>query len=272
MKNKNYLVIIAIIMIVMLACNTIAQPSAPAATPAPSPTFSPVPLRPPTITPTSLPPLDFYFTNAFDPHGGTIYKVENGQISEYFRRPGGSMLYCFAFGPDGTLYLVNINSFHLLKVRDGKEIQVFTHNDYIRDVAFDSNGTLYFSEDHGSDKDGKIFTLDGTTAKLFYTVKLSEVDGFWGGTFNFDQDDTLWLSSGNTVPSHLYKVKNDVPSKVFTFEYEDMYGFYFTPGGHLVVANWASNVYRLLAPDFKTRETISIPGVGHLADVAPLTP
>jgi len=271
MKNKNYLVIVPIIMIVMLACNTIALPFASTATPAPSATFSPVPLLPSTITPTSPPPLDFYFTNAFNPRGGTVYKLENGQISEYFRRSRGSLLYCFAFGPDGTLYLVNIDSFHLLKVRDGQEIQVFTHNNYIRDLAFDSNGTLYFSEDHGDAEDGKIYTLDGTTAKLFYTVKLSEVDGFWGGTFNLDQDDTLWLSSGNTVPSHLYKVENGVPTRVFTFEYEAMYGFYFAPGGHLVVANWASNVYRLLAPDFKTRETISIPGAEHLADIAPLT-
>ncbi len=253
---------------ITLACGGSDLSPTPTQTPEPSATSSPVP----TLTPTPLPPLAFYFTDAFEPRSAKIYKMENGRVSVYFERARGGQIYSFNFGPDGTLYLVDANSFRLAMIVDGKETRFFTHTTYIRHIEFDSHGTMYFSEATGAGGDGKIYVLDGTTAHLFYTVKLTDVDGYWFGSFAFDKNDNLWLSSGNIIPSHLYKVQDGVPDTVLTFREEPMVGFFFLPGGHLVVANWITNVHRYTGPDFRSRETFTVPDAVHVADVAPLSP
>ena len=227
---------------------------------------------PPTLTPTPLPPLGFYFVDAFEPHYAKIYKMENGQVSVFFNRARGGQIYSFAFGPDGTLYLVDANSFRLAKIVNGRETRFFTHTTYIRFVAFDSKGNLYFSEDSGAGGDAKIYRLDGTKATLFYTIKLSDVDGFCCGGFAFDKDDNLWISNGNVVPASLYKVVDGTPQKVLTLDSESLYGFYFDSYGNLVIANWQTNVYRYAAPDFTSRETFTVPDAMHVSGVAPIKP
>lgn len=235
-----------------------------------SPPVAPPTTSAATLTPVALPPPGFYFTDAFEPNSARIYKLENGQVSVFFERSRGGQIYSFNFAPDGTLYLVDANSFRLARIVEGQEDRFFTHSTYIRHIEFDPEGKLYFSEATGAGADGTIYTLTDTTPQPFYTVRLSEVDGFWAGAFAFDGDGALWLTSGNIVPSYLYKVEDGAPRRVLTLNEESMDGFFFAPGGHLVVANWMTNVYRYVAPDFTARETFTVPGAVHIADVVPL--
>ena len=95
----------------------------------------------------------------------------------------------------------------------GAEDAIYTHTTYIRDVAFvrDEPGRwhLRFSEACGAYGDGKIYRIeDDGTVSLFFEVPLEEVGGFWAGDFAFNPFNSLvlYLSSGNKVPAHIYRV------------------------------------------------------------------
>ena len=81
---------------------------------------------------------------------------------------------------------------------------------------------VYFSQACGSCGDGYIYYIDdiGET-QLYYTVRLDEMPnpgcglgGYWSGNFFFDEDDNLYLSSGNHVPSSLFRVAGAGPDTV----------------------------------------------------------
>ena len=125
---------------------------------------------------------------------GSIYRLENGQVSIYYTRPKSQISY-LAMSPDGTVYFSNANDNNLYKLDGNSEVLVYTHDTYLRSVEFDTQGRLYFSEATGGGNDGLIYKLENSQKQLFYQVKLSEVDGFWAGTFAFDNSNNLWLSS-----------------------------------------------------------------------------
>ena len=211
-----------------------------------------------------VPPL--YLTDARDSKG-KIYLFNNGDLSVKYARPKGN-IYSMAVSPRGELYFSNHNDRNLLVLtKDHQEKLVYTHSTYLRDVAFDRKGNLYFSESSGAGGDGKIFCLAGNRADLAFTVRLKEVDGFWAGDFAFDKDGHLWLSSGNRVPANLYMVKNNVPRQVFASA-GSIAGFCFLQDGSLVFTDWRKTFYRLTVPGFVISEIGTLAQFQWLSDVA----
>jgi hypothetical protein len=94
----------------------------------------------------------------------------------------------------------------------------------------------------GQSGDGKIYRVDGSAAVPVFSVRLSEVDGFWAGDFAYDSQGTLWLSSGNTRPANLYKITNGKPNRVFSSA-DSIAGIAFAADGSLVYTDWGHSIY-----------------------------
>lgn len=211
----------------------------------------------------------FYLTDAGD-STGKIYRVRDGRIRRIYARARGR-LYSVAVAPDGTVYFSNHNDNHIyrLLLPSGEEARVYTHDTYTRDVEFDSEGRLYFSESTGAGGDGTVYRLDleSRVARPVFSVKLAQVDGYWAGNFAFAPDGSLWLSSGNRVPASLYKVEAMHPRRMFTSS-GSIRGFAFTGGGHLLYADWRQRVHRIELPGFVVSEVLEAPDLKWASDVA----
>jgi len=208
-----------------------------------------------------------YFTDAGDPIG-RIYRFQNGTIDEYYKRSKGQ-IYNIAISPKGAIYFSNSNDNDLYRLRGKEEIKVYTHTTYLRDVEFDPLGRLYFSESTGAGGDGVIYRLEDGRAYSYFQVRLKEVDGFWAGGFAFDNDGFLWLSSGNRVPAHLYKVVEFKPRRMFTSS-GSISGFCFIEDGSLIYTDWRHTLYRLTPSDFLATKVKSFGLIRWLSDVAPI--
>ena len=207
-----------------------------------------------------------YFADA-DEDPGSVYRVENGTESTYYTRTC-ERLYNFAFSSEGTLYYSNANDYNLYKLEGGLETLVYTHTTYLRDVAFDNEGSIYFSECYGGGGNGYIYRLEDGVASLYYTVLLSDV-GFWAGDFTFDQYGNLYLSNGNVGGASIYKVVGAVPQIVYSAPNdEDIKGISFSSAENVFYASWlGGNIYQV---DLSTgvRELFySNPGYFRLSDV-----
>jgi hypothetical protein len=195
-----------------------------------------------------------YFSDSTE-SPGSVYEYRQGTRSKtaIFTR-ASDRLYSFAFAPwdPDRLYFVNANDKKIFAVSLGRRLLtedvIFTHTTYVRDIAFDTHNNLYFSESSGAGADGKIWRIEPNgTATLFFNVKLSNVDGFWAGTFTFSPDNVLFLSSGNRIPSSVYRV--DMVAKTVTrlglldSPSEAIVGITFGPSGRLYYANNKTRIY-----------------------------
>jgi hypothetical protein len=190
---------------------------------------------------------------------GSVYYANTASAPDniIYTRPSGR-LYSFTFHPGipEKLYYADSNQNNIyLTAETGSgwsaETIVYTHTTYVRDIAFafDQNGEigLYFSEATGAGGDGKIYRLESSgSAVPFYTVKLSDVGGFWRGDFAFDYDGNLYLSSGNRVPASIYKVTSGTGAvtKIFDSRTGSIAGLVYR-SGYLYYADWRQNIYRL---------------------------
>jgi hypothetical protein len=127
-------------------------------------------------------------------------------------------VHALAITRDGGHYYVCKNRFDIVRDDHKSQEAVFKHATYVRHVALDDADNLYFSESSGAREDGKIYRLvpaaGGGAAKadLLCTVGLADV-GSWSGDFAFGRTndgkldtDTLYLGSGNQVPSSIYRM------------------------------------------------------------------
>ncbi len=190
---------------------------------------------------------------------GSVYYANTATAPDniIYTRPS-ERLYSFTFHPGipEKLYYANSNQNNIYMTAEtgsgwSAETIVYTHTTYVRDIAFafDQNGEigLYFSEATGAGGDGKIYRLDsGGSAVPFYTVKLSDVGGFWRGDFAFDYNGNLYLSSGNRVPASIYKVASGsgAVTKIFESRTGSIAGLVYR-NGYLYYADWRQNIYRL---------------------------
>ncbi len=143
---------------------------------------------------------------------------------------------------------------------------------YIYDLAVKNIGAeghdyrVYFSVVHfridtGYLVDGQIYYVDDSgAAQPYYTVpvRLLEtpscpgVGQHWIGDFSFDDEDNLYLSTGNTIPSSLYRVSGagvDEVTGIPEFLYERagaaMHDLEFDAPGSLYIHNHSPNIHRL---------------------------
>jgi hypothetical protein len=209
-----------------------------------------------------------YFSDSTQSPGSVYrYRADTSSKTAIYTRPS-RRLYSFVFAPGvpNRMYYVNANEYKVYAVtlESGAlaEETIYSHTTYVKDIAFDFRGNLYFSEARGSGGNGKIWRLepDGT-ATLFYTVLLSKVDGYWAGTFTFAPDGTLFLSSGNRTPANLYEVDivTDTVTRVFTSSGEAIVGITFGPDGLLYYANNKTRIYSLDLANLSTNAAYDDP-------------
>ena len=175
---------------------------------------------------------------------GKIFYVTGGVERQFFQASSGSIYNC-AFGNDGLLYFSNQNDKKLFCVFNEEPTVIYEHTAYIRDIGVHPDGRVYFSETSGSSADGKIYRLIDGAVQLFYTVRLSEVNGYWNGNFAFDTSGTLYLSSGDTIGASLYKVINNIPTPIYSNPGGRIGGFDFDNSGMIYYSDWVHTVYKL---------------------------
>lgn len=152
-------------------------------------------------------------------------------------------------------------------MEDGREVKLFTHTPYTREIAFDGKGHLYFSEAGGAGRDGMIYRLQAGSAKPCFKVRLRDIGGFWAGDFAFDGEGVLWLSNGNRVPAALYNVENGRLLRMFSTA-TSIKGFTFTDKGDLLYADHRQRIQRIEMPGFLTSEAVYAQNIEWLTDVS----
>ena len=209
----------------------------------------------------------FYFTDWAEPQG-SVYEIRDGEPRAIFTSARGHV-YHAAFAPDGTLYVSNSNDTTVSRVTSGgMSVVVYRHGTYVRDLAFDPSGRLYFSEASGARADGTIYQLDLATSRAtpFFRVQRSAVGGFWAGDFAFDASGKLYVSTGNRIGGHIYRRdESPVPTLVSVYALPDaaVTGIAFNRRGELFYTNWdrdRGNIYRVSLADGRRDRVYSFPG------------
>ncbi|MFC1760584.1 hypothetical protein ACFL6U_00715 [Planctomycetota bacterium] len=219
---------------------------------------------------------EIYFADGGESTGSVyFYDPAVGETAIYTRPDDRLYSFCFSPWDPNKLYFVNANKNNILvkdlSISASLEAVLYTHTTHIRDIAFNNEGTLFFSEATGAEHNGKIWQIekDGTTS-LYYTVSLATVSGFWSGDFTFDHSNTLYLSSGNHIPAQLYKV-DDVHAGTVTTEYTDTHGsiagMVFGEDGFLYYANWETKIYCLNLANGQRAVIYSNPSRTWVSDV-----
>jgi hypothetical protein len=192
-----------------------------------------------------------YFTRAFSrTESGSIFRLDGTQVMLAHTRttPGNGGLYSVAESPSGDLFFCDATESRILKIVDGQETIEYQHNRPIKHLAFNAAGRLFFSSVMGSQDPGTIYELKAGKAVLFYTLPANAIGGTWSGTFAFDRQGMLWLSSGSRRPGTLYRARFDQLEKVFTSNDTAIMGFTFLNDGSIVFADNVHSVMHLTLP------------------------
>ena len=170
------------------------------------------------------------------------------------------------YGTGGDLYYCDATETRIYRIHEGHVEEAYRHNGYIRHLAVDSAGRLYFSVVGLMHDDGSIFRLDSGRAVPVLTVNAADLGGSWSGTFALDRNDKVWLSSGAASPSGLYQVINGAPVQVYSATDHAIMGFAFLPDGSIAFADNARSVYQLTLPN-QVAKLFESPYEGRLTDV-----
>jgi hypothetical protein len=209
----------------------------------------------------------FYFTDWAETRG-SVYEVRAG-MPQAIHTSALGQVYHAAFAPDGTLYVSNSNEMTLRRVTAGGATEeVYRHTTYVRDIAFDPSGRLYFSEASGARTDGTVYRLDLATGRAtpFFLVPLPAVGGFWAGDFTFDAAGKLYLSTGNRIGGRIYRL-DEAPIatlvSVYTRPDAAVTGIAFSRRGELFFTDWdreRGNIHRVSLADGRRDLVYSFPG------------
>ncbi len=224
-------------------------------------------------------PATIFFTDAKENPGKVYSSTTSGSENVYFARPSGN-IYTFAFHPyvPEKLYYVNANDnkIYLATRTTGgawtaTDQVAYTHSTYIRDLEYyptaASGLEVYFSQSSGAGGDGQIYLLSGGAAVPYYTVRLTDVDGYWAGDFIHDTEGHLYLSSGNRVPASIYQVSGRTVSRIYTSETAPITGMAYRDGS-IYYANWGNEIHRLDLSTLVDTVVRSQPGHTWISDVA----
>jgi len=196
---------------------------------------------------------------------GTVYRVQGGE--HVFHRRGAGNIYSIAFSQDGSLHFVSANDTKIFEVDGSRERIVHTHDTYVRDIAFDQNDTLYFSEATGAGGDGRIYSMQRGNPSLFAEIRLDDIGGYWSGDFAFDINHNLYISTGNRIPASIYK-RNRGWEEIHREESEPIKGFSFLVCDLLCFCNWRSTIYFLDIGSGTKSVAYSSPHRTWLSDIA----
>jgi hypothetical protein len=108
--------------------------------------------------------------------------------------------------------------------------------------------------------------LAETVRSTYYTVRLSDVDGFWAGDFIHDSDGNLYLSSGNQIPASIYRVSGGTVSRIYTSNNAPITGMAYRDGS-IYYANWGNEIHRLELSTLVDTVVRSQPGHTWISDV-----
>jgi hypothetical protein len=209
----------------------------------------PAALRSVAVSVAQLEPL--YFTRAFSrTESGSIFRLDGAQVMLAHTRttPGNGGLYSVAESPSGDMFFCDATESRILKIAAGQETIEYQYNRPIKHLAFNATGRLFFSSVMGTQDPGTIYELKAGKAILFYTLPANAIAGTWSGTFAFDRQGMLWLSSGNRRPGMLYRARFNQLDKVFTSGDTAIMGFTFLNDGSIVFADNAHSVMHLTLP------------------------
>jgi photosystem II stability/assembly factor-like uncharacterized protein len=219
------------------------------------------------LLPSAAPAQTLLYTDWTVVPGRVFYQ---GSASEQtLMQAAAGRIYSVKAGPDGGLVIVDANTRDVLTWAGGAPQVLYHHTTYVRDTAFDAQGRLYFSEATGAGGNGFIYRLDDSGPVLFYTVNLVSVGGFWAGHFAFAPDGTLYLSTGNRIPSSIYHVTLGGPVVFFSDPSGSIAGLDFDAAGNLYYADWFSHIYQVNPAAVRT-VALTVPG-RRMADVDVVT-
>jgi hypothetical protein len=212
-----------------------------------------------------------YFTHAFSrTESGSVFRLDGTEVVLAHTRttPGNGGLYSVAESPSGDLFFCDATESRILKIAGERETIEYQYNQPIKHLAFNATGRLFFSTVMGSHDPGTIYELNAGKAVLFYTLPANVIAGTWSGTFAFDRQGMLWLSSGSRRPGTLYRARFNQLDKVFTSNDTAIMGFTFLSDGSIVFADNAHSVMRLTLPSLGLSRLFESPfGDGPLTDV-----
>jgi len=214
-------------------------------------------------------PILFFTENNFGSGvAGRIHRLQENEVCRLFgRRKGG--LSNVAVGDQ--IVFADHNTNEIYRIADkGRPEEItqadfanvlYRHDNYVRDVAYDPEGRLYFSGDND------IYRLE--RGKPITVYNSQESAGF--GSFAFDPAGTLYLSSGNFVPGWIARVVDGKQQDVCQFE-ESITGISFESIDTLIYANFENNLVRVHLPTCRTEVIYTAPGKNRIWDVAVYNP
>ena len=168
-------------------------------------------------------PSNLYFTSLWE---GIIYRynASSGTLEKVFKAITGRISSFDVAGESGEkLYFTYVDENSLYLFSSGSVIEIYKHETYVRSVRVvlnPQNGkeAVYFSEAYGGGKDGKIYRLVNGSAELYLVIPRDKV-GFWAGCFDIAPDGTIYITSGNVVPSEIYVIKNNTFKKLAMYPF-----------------------------------------------------
>jgi hypothetical protein len=212
-----------------------------------------------------------YFTHAFSrTESGSVFRLDGTEVVLAHTRttPGNGGLYSVAESPGGDMFFCDATESRILKIAGDRETIEYQYNQPIKHLAFNATGRLFFSTVMGSHDPGTIYELNAGKAVLFYTLPANAIAGTWSGTFAFDRQGMLWLSSGSRRPGTLYRARFNQLDKVYTSNDTAIMGFTFLNDGSIVFADNAHSVMRLTLPSLGLSRLFESPFEdGPLTDV-----
>lgn len=181
---------------------------------------------------------------------GRIYRASAGRVEERFVRPaeGNRGIQAAVVGPGGDVFFCDGTETRIYRLRAGKVEPLYRHDGFVRFLAVDDRGRLHFSTSQGPRADGAIYRVDGGQATLVTPVPVAAVGGTWSGGFAFDRQGVLWASTGDAVPSGLYRLEQARWQRVFESAERPIMGFAFLPDGTVVFADNQHSVWQLHIP------------------------
>lgn len=236
---------------------------------------------------TGNPELDVYLLQA----GGTYFGSPDSTIICGNVHLGSSYHSKFVIGSNGTIYALTNNGKDIIRfappVPDGASAEtIYQHSTFIRHLQLRSvqgKERLYFSAQAPSTPDdpnrARIFWLDDTGAPHQYW-EVGKTDLlvpnpcspgtdfalFYAGDFTFGDNDTLYLSNGNSSPCGIFRVSgagpasvSGTPERIFQTDAFGMSDLHYDGEGGLLFTDYSSDAaklpYRLHRFDIATKST-----------------